>query len=69
MQRARRSTRSGGATILRFVAAFIFSTAAVADEGGVSVNLKGYSEFAAQNRPEGRNAWLTVAIPLGEGKK
>jgi hypothetical protein len=33
------------------------------------VNLKGYWEFAAQNRPEGWNAWLTVAIPLGEGKK
>jgi hypothetical protein len=26
------------------------------------VNLKGYKEFAAQNRPEGWNAWLTFAI-------
>jgi hypothetical protein len=26
------------------------------------VNLKGYKEFAAENRPEGWNAWLTFAI-------
>ena len=26
------------------------------------INLKGYGEFAAQNRPEGWNAWLTFAI-------
>ena len=26
------------------------------------INLKGYGEFAAQNRPEGWNAWLTLAI-------
>ena len=26
------------------------------------VNLKGYWEFAAQNRPEGWNTWLTFAI-------
>jgi hypothetical protein len=26
------------------------------------INLKGYKEFAAQNRPEGWNAWLTFAI-------
>jgi hypothetical protein len=26
------------------------------------VNLKGYREFAAQNRPEGWNAWLTIGI-------
>jgi hypothetical protein len=26
------------------------------------VNLKGYREFAAENRPEGWNAWLTLAI-------
>jgi hypothetical protein len=26
------------------------------------VNLKGYREFAAQNRPEGWNTWLTFAI-------
>jgi hypothetical protein len=33
------------------------------------VNLKGYYEFDAQNRPEGWNVWLTLAIPLGAGKK
>jgi hypothetical protein len=26
------------------------------------INVKGYKEFAAQNRPEGWNAWLTFAI-------
>jgi hypothetical protein len=26
------------------------------------VNLKGYKEFAASNRPEGWNLWFTVAI-------
>jgi hypothetical protein len=26
------------------------------------LNLKGYKEFAAQNRPDGWNAWLTFAI-------
>lgn len=26
------------------------------------VNVKAYKEFAAQNRPEGWNAWLTFAI-------
>jgi hypothetical protein len=26
------------------------------------VNLKGYSEFAAQNRPEGWNVWLSIAL-------
>jgi len=26
------------------------------------INLKGYKEFAAQNRPEGWNAWLTLSI-------
>jgi hypothetical protein len=26
------------------------------------LNLKGYREFAAQNRPEGWNLWLTFAI-------
>jgi hypothetical protein len=29
------------------------------------VNLRGYYEFDAKNRPEGWNAWLTLAIPLG----
>jgi hypothetical protein len=32
------------------------------------VNLKGYYEFDAKNRPEGWNTWLTLAIPLGAGK-
>jgi hypothetical protein len=33
------------------------------------VNLKGYYEFAAENRPEGWNVWLSVAFtpPLPEG--
>ena len=30
--------------------------------GKLYVNLKGYYEFAARNRPEGWNAWLTVII-------
>ena len=33
------------------------------------VNLKGYYEFDAENRPEGWNAWLTLAIPLGAERK
>jgi hypothetical protein len=33
------------------------------------LNLKGYYEFDASNRPEGWNAWLTLAIPLGAEKK
>ena len=28
-------------------------------------NLKGYYEFAAKNRAEGWNVWVTLAIPLG----
>jgi hypothetical protein len=33
------------------------------------VNLKGYGEFAAQNRPDGWNAWLTFAIsPAAPGE-
>ncbi len=28
------------------------------------LNLKGYWEFGAKNRPEGWNTWLTLAIPL-----
>ncbi len=31
------------------------------------VNLKGYFEFDAKNRPEGSNVWLTLAIPLTPG--
>lgn len=30
----------------------------------VDVNLRGYAEFAAQNRPEGWNAWLNVTFSL-----
>ncbi len=30
------------------------------------LNLKGYWEFNANNRPEGWNSWLTLSIPLGE---
>ena len=29
------------------------------------VNLKGYYEFEARNRPKGWNTWVTLAIPLG----
>src|SRR5262245_28175068 len=33
------------------------------------INLKGYGEFAAQNRPDGWNAWLTFAIsPAAPGE-
>ena len=32
------------------------------------VNLKGYYEFDAKNRPEGWNAWVTLAIPLSSAK-
>jgi hypothetical protein len=30
------------------------------------LNLKGYWEFNAKNRPEGWNTWLTLSVPLGE---
>jgi len=33
------------------------------------VNVKGYYEFDAKNRPEGWNAWLTLAIPLTDAKR
>jgi hypothetical protein len=34
------------------------------------VNLKGYREFAAQNRPEGWNVWLTLSFsPKASGQK
>ena len=29
------------------------------------VNVKGYYEFRARNRPEGWDVWLTIAIPVG----
>jgi hypothetical protein len=29
------------------------------------LNLKGYYEFDARNRPEGWNTWITLVIPLG----
>jgi hypothetical protein len=33
------------------------------------INVKGYAEFAAQNRPDGWNAWLTFAIsPAAPGE-
>jgi hypothetical protein len=33
------------------------------------LNLKGYKEFDAQNRPDGWNAWLTFAIsPAAPGE-
>ena len=33
------------------------------------LNLKGYGEFASQNRPDGWNAWLTFAIsPAAPGE-
>ncbi|MGH8863303.1 MAG: SphA family protein [Burkholderiales bacterium] len=40
------------------------------DVGGQKwyANLKGFYEFDAENRPEGWNIWLAVAIPLGSGK-
>ena len=33
------------------------------------LNLKGYYEFDAANRPEGWNAWLVLAIPLSSAGK
>jgi len=30
------------------------------------LNLKGYWEFDAENRPEGWNMWLTLSLPLGQ---
>ncbi len=39
-------------------AGWTFSVGGVA----VDVNLRGYKEFAAQNRPEGWNAWLTLSL-------
>jgi hypothetical protein len=33
------------------------------------VNLRGYYEFDASNRPEGWNASLTLSIPFGSGKE
>jgi len=33
------------------------------------VNLKGYWEFGAENRPECWNAWLTLAVPIGGGSE
>ena len=33
------------------------------------INVKGYKEFAAENRPDGWNAWLTFAIsPAAPGE-
>ena len=33
------------------------------------LNLRGYWEWDAENRPEGWNAWLTLVIPLGAANK
>jgi hypothetical protein len=33
------------------------------------LNVKGYWEFGAENRPEGWNSWLTLSLPIGEGSK
>jgi hypothetical protein len=32
-------------------------------------NVKTYYEFAAQNRPDGWNVWLSLLIPLSPAKK
>lgn len=32
------------------------------------LNVKGYHEFDAKNRPEGWNVWLTLSMPLGSAK-
>jgi hypothetical protein len=32
------------------------------------LNLKGYHEFDAKNRPAGWNVWLTLSLPLGSAK-
>ena len=32
------------------------------------VNLKGYWEFDAENRAEGWNLWLSLALPLSMGR-
>ncbi len=34
------------------------------NDGAWYLNLKGYYEFDAENRPEGWNAWLTLSVPL-----
>jgi hypothetical protein len=31
--------------------------------------LDGYYDFDAKNRPDGWNAWVTLAIPVGSGGK
>jgi hypothetical protein len=33
------------------------------------INVKGFYEFAAENRPEGWNAWVSVLIPFASDKK
>ena len=38
-------------------------------EADANLNVKGYYEFAASNRPDGWNAWLTLVIPLSPAKK
>jgi hypothetical protein len=36
----------------------------IAEQG--YLNIKGYKEFAAQNRPDGWNAWVTLVISPAE---
>lgn len=44
-------------------------TFAVGDGYQVCINLKAYKEFAAENRPEDWNAWLTLAFsPIAPGE-
>ena len=38
-------------------------------EGQAYLNFKGYWEFGAENRPEGWNAWITLALPIGGGNE
>ncbi len=33
------------------------------------LNLKGFYEFSARNRPEGWNVWVALAIPLSAPQK
>ena len=34
-----------------------------------SLSIRGYYEFAGQNRPEGWNVWLTLVVSLGASAK
>ncbi|MET0527994.1 MAG: transporter [Microvirga sp.] len=41
----------------------------VSDKVGGYLNIKGFKEFAAENRPEGWNAWVTLAFSPAAPKK